>query len=110
MSQTPVKLIFVVVIAIAILALIGFGSLCAALFLHVYADAAIITSIMTMTGALIGYLGGILSNPRQAPPDSTTTQTTTQTTKAVAPVSTEPTPVTIVNPPSDPANVTEIKP
>lgn len=107
MSQTPLKLIFVVVIAIAILALIGFGSLCAALFLHVYADAAIITSIMTMTGALIGYLGGILSNPRQSPPEAQTVQTTTQT---INPASTsdKPQEVIVTNPPETPVNTTEI--
>lgn len=102
MSQTPVKLIFVVVIAIAVLALIGFGSLCLGLFLHVYADAAIVTSIMTMTGALIGYLGGILSNPRQAPPDTKTTQTITQVTQ---PQPTEPQQVIVANSDSAPVPV-----
>lgn len=102
MSQTPLKLIFVVVVSIAILALIGFGSLCAALFLHVYADAAIVTSIMTTTATLMGYLGGILSNPRQAPPDTKTTQTITQVTQ---PEPSEPQQVIVANEGSGPVPV-----
>lgn len=113
MNQTPPKLIFIVVVAIALLAFIGLASLCGSMFLHTYADPAILTAIITITGGLVGSLGTILSSPRTQPPQSdvTTQSTVTTVSKNANPTaSDDPTKVTIVNPPSDPANVTEIKP
>lgn len=108
MSQIPTRLIYLVVITIGVLAIMGLGSLCAALFWHVYADPAIMTAIITLTSGLTGSLVTILSNPRTHPPgDSTTTTTTTAT--SAPPTPSEPIPVTIENPASDPANVTEVQ-
>jgi hypothetical protein len=113
MNQTPPGLINFVVRALAFLALIGLGSLCASLFLHTYADPAILTAIITMTGGLVGSLGTILSSPRSAMTTTTSTTSdsgTTTTTKPVilapiANVTPEPTPVVVTNPVSDPVPV-----
>lgn len=77
MNQTPPKLIFVIVISVALLAAICVASLCASLFLHVYADPSVLTSIIGTTGLLIGALVTMLSNTRTQPPGSTQTATTT---------------------------------
>jgi hypothetical protein len=114
MNQTPPGLINFVVRAIAGLAFIGLGSLCASMFLHTYADPAIMTAIITLTGGLVGSLGTILSSPRSVMTTSTTTTDsdggTTTTTQPIVlapiapviPASTEPTAVVVTNPPSDP--------
>src|ERR1017187_7609807 len=120
MNQTPPALINFVVRAIAVLALLGFGSICASFFLHTYADPAILTALITLTSGLVGSLVTILSSPRSAM--TTTTSTTNDTgtittTKPlilapIATVSPEPTPVVVTNPVSDPVPVqpTESKP
>lgn len=109
MSQTPLKLIFVVVMAIALMAFMGYASLCLGLFYHIYADASVMTAIITIEGALIGYLGGMLTNTRQAPTNAAVVQTTTQTLTPTAPDPTKPQDVKIVNPPESPANVQEVQ-
>lgn len=99
-SQTPLKLIFVVVFAIAILAAIGWASLCAGLFVHIYADQAVLTSIITIEGALIGYLGGILTNTRQQTPSAMETTVTSTTTTSTPKLTTDKVqPVIVVNDP-----------
>lgn len=49
----------------------GVTSICLSLFLHVYADAAILTALITLTSGLIGSLTSLLVNTRtqsQEPP------------------------------------------
>jgi hypothetical protein len=113
-NQTPPGLIIFVVRAIAALAFVGLGSLCASMFLHTYADPAIMTAIITLTGGLVGSLGTILSSPRSVMTTSTTTTDsdggTTTTTQPIvlapiAPVipdSPEPTPVIVKQPENEP--------
>jgi hypothetical protein len=83
MNQTPSKLIFIVVCSIAILAAIGMCSICASLFLHVYADAAIVTAVLTLTSGLVGALTGLLINTRTQQPQEGTASSTTSTTTIV---------------------------
>lgn len=119
MNQTPPSVIWIVVISIAVLAFIGISSLCASLFLHTYADPAILTAIISTTSLLVGALVALLSNPR-SPVMSTTTTTasdgtaTTSTAPAVTPVSiapttplsTAPAPVVVTNAPENPVPTT----
>lgn len=85
-------------------------SLCIALFYHVYADPVIITAIIGTTSLLIGALVTMLSSTKTPAPGSTSTMTTTVPAAPEPSVTpTEPIPVTIENPPNDPANVTEVK-
>lgn len=90
MNQTPPKVIYIIIAAISVLAIMGVATLCLSLFMHTYADAAILTAIITITSNLTGSLMTLLVSPRTSP--------------APAPV-----PVKVENPPSDPANVTEVK-
>ncbi len=109
MNQTSPRIILIVVTSIAVLAFLGVSSICASLFLHTYADPAILTAIIATTSGLVGSLTTILSSPRSMQPsgDVTTQQTSTITTTTKPPITTsEPTPVTVVNPTSEPVPVT----
>jgi len=109
MNQTSPKVIIIVVSSISILAFIGVSSICASLFLHTYADPAILTALIATTSGLVGSLTTILSSPRSMSPtgDTTTTSTVTTTTN---PVKTDtPTPVTVTNSPSEPVPTVETK-
>ena len=114
MNQTPPKLIYFIVFSIAILAGMGMFSLCLAMFQKTWAPDGILTAVITLTGGAFGALGGILSSPRSAVNSTTSTTNsagvTTTTTQPVllAPIATAP--VTVVSPPSDPANVKETTP
>ncbi len=105
MNTSP-KVIWTIVVAIALLAAMGVGTLCASLFLHTYADASILTAIITITSNLTGALMTLLVSPRSQPP-GTSTQTTITTNAKPEP--TEPTPVTVVNTEANPAKVEEVK-
>lgn len=98
MNQIPSKIIYIVVAAISVLAFCGVASLCASLFLHTYADPAVLTAIITLTGGLVGSLGTLLASPRTQPQGTTVTSTTS------SPVETS-TPVTVTNSPSEPVPV-----
>lgn len=65
--QTPIKIIYVVVITLAILSLICVGSLAGILYFKTYADPAVLTSFTLLTGNVTGALMAILSNLRQQP-------------------------------------------
>ncbi len=67
MNTTPVKLTYIVVIAISGLALIGVSSLCFTMFFKSYADPAVLTAIISVTSGLVGSLGSILTNTRTQP-------------------------------------------
>lgn len=108
MSQIPTKLIYVVTIAIAALAFMGVFTLCLSLFLHTYADPAILTALISLTSGLVGSLVTLLSNPRTHPPGDTTATTTTTTTTPIVPPG-QPAEVVVVNPESNPAHVQEVK-
>jgi hypothetical protein len=108
-SQIPIQLIYLVTVAIATLATMGVGTLCASLFLHTYADPAILTALISLTSGLVGSLVTILSNPRTHPPGDTTTTTTATTTSPQTPIVNVPPEVIVANPPEHPANVTEVK-
>jgi hypothetical protein len=113
MNQTHPRLIFVVVCAIAILAFIGVTSICASLFLHTYADPAILTALITITSGLIGSLTSLLVNTRTAPPQevsSTQTITTAPKPEVPAPAPSEPQRVEVTNSPANPIPVEETKP
>jgi hypothetical protein len=66
-TQTPKEMIYIIVIAEAVLALIGVSALSLSLFYKTYADPAILTALIAITSGLVGALGSILSNTRQAP-------------------------------------------
>lgn len=82
MNQTPPKLIFIIVMAVALLDFGVVGTLCASLFLHTYADPAILTALITTAGLLTGSLVTMLSSTRTQAATSSSTQTTTTTTPA----------------------------
>lgn len=108
MNSTPPRILYIVVSTIGLLAVICVTSLCASLFVHVYADAVITTALITITGGLIGSLGTLLSSTKTQPPigDTTTSTTITTTPKVDPPVPTQPQEVIVTNPPEDPAHVT----
>lgn len=64
MNQTPSKVVYLVIVAISILALIGVSSLCLTLFYRNYADPAVLTAIISITSSLVGVLGTLLTNTR----------------------------------------------
>ncbi len=86
------------------------------MFYKNYSDPATLSALFLLTGTLVGNLGSILGGPRsmmQQPAGTETTvkQTTeTVTTPKAQAKPDEPIPVTIENPPDDPANVKEVKP
>ncbi len=112
MNQIPTRVIYIVVIAIAALALIGVGSLSCSLFIKSYADPSILAALISITSGLVGSLVTLLSSPRAPSPGSTTTTTTnTPPTKPpptnggggpLAPNGGGTTDVKIVNQPSEP--------
>jgi len=114
-NQTPKGLVYIVVVSLSGLAFLGLGSLCATLFWRNYVDPAVLTAIISMTSATVGAIGGILSSPRSAVTSTTTTtdadggKTTTTKPVMLAPVHTEtdPQPVVIKQPESDPVVRTE---
>lgn len=85
MNQTPTRVIYIVVITIAALALIGVAALSASLFIKSYADPSILSALISITSGLVGSLVTLLSSPRTATPGSTTTTTTTSTPPASTP-------------------------
>ncbi len=105
MNSTPAKVVYLVIIAMAILAFIGVSSLCATLFWKNYADPAVLTAIIAITSTAIGSLGTILSNTRSSPPGGGTTTSTVTTTSAPV-VPDTPTPVVVTNEKQDPIPVT----
>jgi uncharacterized membrane protein YfbV (UPF0208 family) len=77
MNQTPVRIIYIVIFSISILATIGVTALSASLFVKSYADPAILTALIAITSGLVGSLGTILTNTRQASSQTTTVTTPT---------------------------------
>lgn len=111
MNQTPPKLIFLVVIAIATITGFGVLSLCLSMFFKTWSDPATLTAVIAITTGGLGSLTTILANPRTQPPatESTTTTTTTQAPPPPTPPK-EPAKVEIVQPPENPIPVTETPP
>lgn len=107
MQQTPRKVLYIVVGALAILDFCCVASLCMTLFYKNYADPAVLSALIALTGSLTGSLGSILVNTRQAPMDSTTTTTTT-TNPPPPPPPDSPTPVVIEQPKSKPVPTEEV--
>jgi hypothetical protein len=101
MNSTPISVVYIIVISEAILAFIGVLALSLTMFFKTYSDPAVLTSLIAITSGLIGSLGTILANPRQPVEGATTTTTTTTT----PPTPSEPTPVTIQQPKTDPVPV-----
>jgi uncharacterized membrane protein YfbV (UPF0208 family) len=64
-TQTPIRIIYIVVISEAVLALIGVSALCLTLFYKNYADPSVLTALIAITSGLVGALGTILTNTRQ---------------------------------------------
>ncbi len=67
--QTNQTVIQIVVVALALLAMIGIGSLGYCLVSSTKPDATLLTAFVGLTASLVGYLGGILS--RTTPTSST---------------------------------------
>ena len=107
MNQTPSKVVYLVVWAISLLALIGVTSLCATLFYKNYADPAVLSALISITAGLVGSLGAILTNTRSQLAGGSTTSTITTTTEPPTP--SEPTPVIVTNEPTNPVPVEESK-
>lgn len=57
-------MVLIVIIAQAILAFICVVALCLSLFYKNYAEPAILSAIILLTGTLVGNLGSILGGPR----------------------------------------------
>lgn len=111
MNQTPSKVIYLVIIAIATLAFIGVGALCASLFLHVYAEPSILTALITTTASLTGSLVTLLANTRTQPQTGggeAITQMSSTITTTTKPQETIPQPAGIQN--TQPIPVTESQP
>jgi hypothetical protein len=106
MTQTPKSVIFIIVIALALVALSGVWALAGTLFYKNYADPAVLSAFISITSGAIGALGTLLANTRQAPPDTTTTTTTKPNPPPTPPEG--PTPVVIEQPPTKPVPTTEV--
>lgn len=89
MSSTPRAIIFVVVVTLAVLSLIGVGSLALTLFYKNYADPAVLTAFISITSGCIGALSALLVNTRQPVADSTSTVTAPPSTTTTEPQLTE---------------------
>lgn len=106
MNQTNPKLIFMIVAFIGSMALMGVTSLCASLFIHVYADPSIMTAVLTITSGLVGTLGALLTKigGTASQPEGTITQiSSVSSATPVAPIlPTGPIPVEVKNTPAAP--------
>jgi uncharacterized integral membrane protein len=111
-QQTPAKILYIIVVAEAILATIGVSALSLSLFIKSWADPAILTAMIAITSGLVGNLAAMLNNTRQTPPtngSTTTTATTTTTTPPKSAPGQPPTPVVIQQPVEIPVPVVETK-
>ena len=106
-SQTPSKLLFIIVVALACVAIIGVLALCLSLFYKNYADPAILTALIAITSGATGNLASMLNNTRQAAPTDSSTTTSTTTSPSTKPKTDEPTPVVIQQPATQPVPVKE---
>ena len=107
-AQTPSKLLFIIVAALAAVSIIGVSALCVSLFYKNYADPAILTALIAITSGATGNLASMLNNTRQAQPTNGTTTTSTTTTSPAKVTSDQtPTPVVVKQPDSAPIPVVE---
>ena len=106
-SQTPSKLLFIIVAALAAVSIIGVCALCLSLFYKNYADPGILTALIAITSGATGNLASMLNNTRQAAPTNGTTTTSTTTTTPKVTSDQTPTPVVIQQPSSEPVPVKE---
>lgn len=74
----PSKIVYIIVIAISILTMMGFASLCAGLFYHIYADNSVLVAIISMTGTLSGSLTTLLIGRNMMQPPTPGTQQPTE--------------------------------
>jgi hypothetical protein len=102
-AQTPSKLLFIIVAALAAVSIIGVSALCISLFYKNYADPAILTALIAITSGATGNLASMLNNTRQAA-QPTNGSTTTTTTTAPAKVTTETSPQPAPQPQPTPPN------
>lgn len=65
-SQTPVQVVYIVVITLAGVLLIGVGSLAGTLFVKAYVDPVIMNVFTGITTTALGAITGILANTRQS--------------------------------------------
>src|SRR5882762_3072200 len=75
LNSTPRPILYVIVISVAILAGIGVTALSATLFVKNYADPAVLSAMIAITGNLTGALIALLVNMRQPSPDTTAVTT-----------------------------------
>lgn len=98
-------IITIVVLTLAINATIGVGTIAYCIVFEKKPDVGLFTAFVAIVNYILGVISGSLikSSP-------TTSITTTEARPAATPDASSPIPVTIANPISDPANVTEVKP
>ncbi len=63
--QPPSKIVYIIVSAVSILAIMGMGTLCAGMFVHVYADNSILIALISTTASLTGSLTTMLIGRNQ---------------------------------------------
>jgi hypothetical protein len=75
MNSTPRPILYIIVIAEAVLAFVGVTALSGTLFYKSYADPAVLSAMIAITSGCVGSLTTLLSNMRQPAPDTTTVST-----------------------------------
>lgn len=75
MNSTPRPILYIIVTAISVLALIGVTALALTLFYKNYADPQVLAAFIAITSGCVGSLSTLLSNMRQPTPDTTTIST-----------------------------------
>ena len=75
MNSTPRPILYIIVVAEAVLAFVGVCALAGTLFYKSYADPAVLSAMIAITSGCVGSLTTLLSNMRQPAPDTTTVST-----------------------------------
>jgi hypothetical protein len=96
-SSTPKSVVYIVITSLAVLDALCVGSLCMTLFYKNYADPAVLSALIALTGSLTGSLGSVLVNTRQPSTNGTST-TTAISSEQPATVTVEPSPPPVPKP------------
>jgi len=77
MNSTPRPILYIIVVAEAVLAFVGVFALSLTLFYKSYADPSVLSAMIAITSGCVGSLTTLLSNMRQPSADTTTVSTPT---------------------------------
>lgn len=69
-AQTPVQVVYIVVLTLAGVLLIGVSSLAGTLFIKAYVDPVIMNVFTGITTTALGAITGLLANTRQSQPSN----------------------------------------